>query len=1132
MATVTPPSTRRLEQDQQRIRHPLQRLRKYINTYVALEALALVALFVTLAFWYGLSQDYTAFKSAGLDWVQVLPWQARLVILLVAVAALLAFVVYVVLTRLFKEFSDAALALVLERRFPRQLGDRLITAVELANPKKAAKYGYSPDLLAETVHEAAERVEQVPVWEVFAWRRLKLYAVILVLLTGGAYLFSAGSFCGGRLLHREAPATAGFSDFHDIALIWAERNLLMRNVLWPRRAHLEVLPFYPEEPDREPRIARDSPSPTLRVRAWKYVLADRDPERAPEGWRLLRWQDLRDNESLAGDVTVPELPADWKPRDPAVGMTVDEVELRLDAFPIRTNPSGGPGPEYGIVAPDGEVRPLMWSDLSRDKLGGLDVPALPGEWDPKAKLVQAASVVGLSGIGAIPAASRRLVGPRLISLSVDQVKAAAARAGPEASKELLAAVHMVLARLDRLGELRGALDRVDERARDRAMRRTMRKLIIPEDVTLIYKGRRTTNTVPMTRVAGNEFTGNFGDLKETVTYVVRGEDYVTAPRRLVVVELPRLEKLESEEERPAYLYYRPSRDGTLGEWRGRRQRFQPISVSLSGEITTLEVPAGTHVSLTGTCSKPLESVKLTAGAKDQKTLRVEPATLDEQDDRLFHVRIPDVRREQRFAFEFRDTDGVMGRRSVVITPREDVAPRIREFKPDEVIREFKKEYLVAVGCRIPFKARIRDDHGLARVRYGCRVIPADFLSDQKLVSLFGVGAVPLIGGADSRLMGAAYMVGLHKQMAATAGDDASEEQYIDLPAFGQALATRQIEGRPEVLERGTVEHLLSGVQKDPFRKLLSDFSVTPDPWMANDEDPQVPSRWVKAQDQRAPLACDLPLWRLRYKNNPLKDPDETKAQRRFIIEVRLLVDDTFVEGEIDRETRLPVPHTSPSSETFTIVVVPENELLARIASEEEEKYRDLLKLIKPLADNRDRLRDIAFELSAGGTQQGILNSMIARCDTLDDLLKSSHQDAKAVFQAYERIVREMRVNQVRGDVLHKVHRDIYRPLETVTSVQFDRTINAERALRGALADQGIPLAKRGDAARPKAQAARAELNVLVQQINDILTKMQGLAEINALIKELHEIEKQEGVLLERTAEVRRIRLRQLLEEKK
>src|SRR5262245_57862350 len=52
--------------------------------------------------------------------------------------------IFMVAKRLLYDFSDPALALVLERRFPDLLGDRLITAVELADVCSAAKLGYSP----------------------------------------------------------------------------------------------------------------------------------------------------------------------------------------------------------------------------------------------------------------------------------------------------------------------------------------------------------------------------------------------------------------------------------------------------------------------------------------------------------------------------------------------------------------------------------------------------------------------------------------------------------------------------------------------------------------------------------------------------------------------------------------------------------------------------------------------------------------------------------------------------------------------------------------------------------------------------------------------------------------------------
>jgi hypothetical protein len=152
MATVvdTPHSWNRAETNS-RVRHPLQRLRSYIRTYVTLEGAAVFLLYLTLWFWIGLVLDYGVFKAFKLDWVQQMPRSVgeqpfgiiRIGMLVMLVAGLLALVAYKVLFRLLREFRDSSLALVLERRFPKQLGDRLITAVEMADPALAAEYGHS-----------------------------------------------------------------------------------------------------------------------------------------------------------------------------------------------------------------------------------------------------------------------------------------------------------------------------------------------------------------------------------------------------------------------------------------------------------------------------------------------------------------------------------------------------------------------------------------------------------------------------------------------------------------------------------------------------------------------------------------------------------------------------------------------------------------------------------------------------------------------------------------------------------------------------------------------------------------------------------------------------------------------------
>jgi hypothetical protein len=1120
MATVTPRPTHNLEQDRSRIRSPLARLRKYIHAYVSLEGLALVGLFLAAWFWLGLLLDYGSFKVFLLDWVQELPWGVRLTLLLVMALAVVAIVSTAVLTRLFVDFSDAAVALVLERRFPAKLGDRLITAVELSDPAAAAAIGYSADMVRETIREAAVRVDEVPVKEVFDWKRLIMRAVVFLGLTVVLYAAVGGLFVAARAVAGDGPASAGFGDLNEASTIWAERNLLLRNTIWPRRAYLEVLDY----PD-ELRIPRASIPPTLRVRAWKYVVSDPD---AREGWRLLSWKDLQDRPELAGEV--PALPADWAARDADRGMTVDEVEQALDAFPVRTSLPGGQLPARWAIASDQEAsgwRPLMWRDLKAKTLGTA-VPALSGDWDPKGMPTLVASgALLLGGPGSVAAAARVAGGPQYIDMSVDEVERAAAdKKGPQAQ-----AVRAVFARLDKLAAVREALDRIDERADDRAMRRVMRRLTVPTSATLVFKSNRASNTATLSRVAGNEYTGNFGELKDSVTFTVRAEDYVTPRKTITVVDRPRLERLESEEERPAYLYYRPAKDGSPLEIRGKRQAFQGVSMSVSGDATTIEVPSGTHMTLTGTVTKPITEATVFVDPKDAG--HFVGGKVERLDDGVsFRMKLPDVRREQRFTFRFTDDDGVRAERKVLITPVEDAGPRVREFRPDEVIRQGKDGYQVAVGCRIPFNGKVRDDQGLARVRYACRVVPDEFRRNQDVRALDGVAAVPLLAtGWQARVMGAAYLAGVAGQLARAESGEATAEQYIDLPAFTRAVDGRRLsDRRPEALERGTVLSLLGQKQKAPYRKLFNDFSILPDRWTDNDEDPDKPNTWVLAQDQKAPLACDLPLWQLTYRDRPLRDPDESKTQKRYHIEVRLVAEDTYLEGEIDKATKLPVPNTSASGETFTFVVMPENELLSNIAVEEEKRRDELDKATEALRKKQGAVRDMAFNLTAGGVQANDVNTFIARCGELDDALRTSHQDARAVSQAYERILREMRCNQLRPDIIAKVYKTIAAPLARVSESQFDATLRSVLEVRKALETPGVSPADAASAAGPKAGKARGELKKLVDDLQKILSAMQGLADINKLIKELARIEQQEAELEAAAIRAQKEALKQALRE--
>lgn len=258
-------------------RDPLDRVRGLIRRYVVLDG-ALTAGFV--AVFAGLASaalDLGLFHTAGVDLVLDAPPALRAVLLALAVVAVGGVLGFLVVARSATRFSDQAVALLLEKRFPRTLGDRLITAVELADEQKAAAAGYSLALIRRTVAEAAERVARVPVGEVFDWSRLRQKAVqlALVVLCVGLFLGMVVGVGGPGMRTRVG----------DTAAVWAERNLLVMHTPWPRSSYLEVLTPEPAEL----RVARDAPPPAVRVRAAGYVIADRA---AHLGWRPLKWADL------------------------------------------------------------------------------------------------------------------------------------------------------------------------------------------------------------------------------------------------------------------------------------------------------------------------------------------------------------------------------------------------------------------------------------------------------------------------------------------------------------------------------------------------------------------------------------------------------------------------------------------------------------------------------------------------------------------------------------------------------------------------------------------------------------------------------------------------------------------------
>src|SRR5207248_9766132 len=106
--------------------HPHDQLRGASRRYVVVEGLLSAGIFAAAWLVVGLLLDYGLFKSATWDWALDGPWWLRFAALLLSLLLLVAILALRIARRLSKDLSYPALALVLERRFPKLLGDRLI----------------------------------------------------------------------------------------------------------------------------------------------------------------------------------------------------------------------------------------------------------------------------------------------------------------------------------------------------------------------------------------------------------------------------------------------------------------------------------------------------------------------------------------------------------------------------------------------------------------------------------------------------------------------------------------------------------------------------------------------------------------------------------------------------------------------------------------------------------------------------------------------------------------------------------------------------------------------------------------------------------------------------------------------
>jgi hypothetical protein len=1165
MAIVTPrPQPFDRVQADQRVRHPLHAIRGRIFWYVLIEGTALAILFVAACFWLGLALDYLSWAAFSFDWLYTFDEATgtrptvilRLVILLLVGGTLVALITFKILRRLFKEFNDSAVALLLERHYPRELGDRLITAVELADPKLSEKYGYSQTMVDATIRDAAQRVENLPVHQVFRWGWLKFLVALAVLATVGVYVLVGLAWCGWKLA---SPMDFAIR-FHHTASIWAERNLLLMHSYWPPHTMIELLRF----PGNELRVPREEDRPDVKVRAVRWAISASGDE-APRGWRPLRFEDLCD--LLPTEMVNIKLPDQWD------GWIVD-----LDDLDPRV-PAGAIPKEWGWQgSTNGNIKRQLRTPEIQEMLDASTREALYDmlswrHWTIDKIELQLQHADKTAKNKVFEAALGGVAGEAALLQHSEQPVAAALLARHKADYDKFMAI----------------LEKLEELAERPIMGRTLRKLDDPVEVVALRRSKSGTGTTNCSAIEGRRYIFPLADLKESCEFVISTGDYWTPTKQIKLVPPPMIDQLRIDKEEPAYLYYRFLDNPAL--LKNKRQRISATSISTTGPYSKILVPLGTNVTIIGHSDRKLKDIRVAepdAKKREEKTA-VTPRALVQlaADQQTFTCGFQDVQRIVEFDFEFKDADGVKGLRRIVILPLEDQAPRINELAlavPPRVRQATDDRargilagphWLVTPDAYLKLRGKIEDDHGLAKLQFKYELQEVDFqnlfaepddrrsgdpASQDTRKPSRPVGADIVTGGLqfmpDGNTYGffaAAFYGGLAQvvkdgslpppppridfialeraklRLTQKFSWDVTPEELQRLLTIQPAYRKLLLEALDLTAEKRTLlamaDQLKEANQTEGFLREVMDFAGLPadgneraslmtlasgDPAEALAEilqklkaDPAQLDA-ARALLKKEPEKTILASWNLldedaasgfdvREQLRFIKAIGSTDIQKHFSLRLAIVATDNNIGTG---------PGVTTAALPYGFLIVSENELLA-LMMRDQRKYHDLLQgAVQEMEKSRQSLETQLGDYSQAPEEP---TKLFVRGDVARKAIHAASITAKAIFGKYEGLLTEMEFNRMKRDRIDKVKSRVAEPLGELTATNGDFTKTEDFANK--FCKELAPDADKKDKADLIQQGEDPALlaDLRSRKGNHIKNAEETLADMTELIRKLNRI---------------------------
>lgn len=1094
---------------EQRAYHPLARLRRVIRGYVLVEGIVLALILGCLWFWFSIALDYSLHHFSNVDMLDAAP-PVRWIMMAIFGLAITGIVVWYIFRRLFRDFSNASLAMVLENRFPALLGDRLITAIELADLKRAEKQGYSVDMIVKTMKDAKERVDQVPVLSVFNWWRL----VMLVWTLVGVSLF---------VLLLTYPVAVLFSliDMVPSREVWM--MLTINGIVALGLIFVFMVPCL--------LVSMRKRQSSLRwvvlgvgvlclgatAVGYHYSINKLNSVKLDEyTWRAYHVADIGVDRNLKfGDTRWPrdEFFVDW------LDFPVDEKRVQnnrtINARALFTT---------WIVADNtvpGRWRPLRWSDLPRI-VDAKEVPELPLE------AINEYIIAISSGDERSPVGfdKTRLKLPTRDDATVDLVFAAVESAD-----------HLSLTQeqVDAFATLKQSLAAIAESPKRGG--RLVRHVNAPGEATLVYgnndskfRGRSalkpmsarpnvfqleqpvklddTFAVMPSAKPADGEPKEKFVPLVAEAT--VAGRTLKTDPRSVVLVSPPKLQSLTYQEFRPAYFYYLPPagpRVNTIDErrvaLREMKQARPPLTFASPAEAFSLpDFSQGSDVAFTSTADKKLVEVNLTPrsvefpGVATKDDIKPLPLAISE-DGRSFTIRfgskgkslaellatkpdadgptLPGVKSLFTFDVTMKDIDNMVSTRSYTLRPIDDKLPSVNLFV--DVIRQIKENnrtfYVCTAQADIPFakESNIVDEHGLHKLEFTYEFSPIvnpaylPELAQQTAWSMINPPAIPGIGDIVLRKEVLTRTLPIIREII----NRDMPEAIRKAPNFGSMPITAF--DNAQGLANGATQMSIEDVKKKLGNPLGNDH-VSP------------VLKQFSFKDFDTPLTFDLlkSLPQLREKNSAGIIPGY-----RLVLDVQAT--DSNVAADQARVAR--------NAETLEFKIVGEQELYTYISKEEAELVRRFDELINELEKHQKDLEGVISRVRTISDSTAVFEQN--RIEKILDAISNSRTATNEVYTSYLRIQREYKVNRFPDKLTNDLSVKIVDPLRVVQAKEYPNAAN-EMSKFYEILRQGRP-----DIAIPQGAVSQQSFIQLLDALRQIRKEMGDSIGFNKLALQIKAI---------------------------